>query len=854
MVGERWKSPKMTGDWRSGLTLAERFDALALTARPLQKSSRRARIHWREERRPDIARVRKRSAQIAAEPQWWQEFSEIYRAAAATSIKPAPEPGFLAALAPIIARAAAPVRSQLSRSAASLLPNSGEPLHRLMWNLEQTLRERLLLAVSKALVLELGVASRANLLKGGTSAERFAFFCDCLQDPEFARSLLAQYPVLVRRCMAITAGWELATRDLLSRIAASEQKLMSIFFDNKLPGPLTAAAGSGDVHRRGQAVQMLTFESGTQLVYKPRPVAMERSYYELIAWLNDHGAHPKLRVIRTHDEGTFGWTEFVPFAPCRAPEEVNRFFARIGAHLALAYVLGGTDLHWENIIANGEYPVPVDLETLFHTEPLPDKVSGATARAWAELQGSVMRTLVLPVVGGFTENPEDWIDVSALGQTGNQLTPTPVAGWTSAETDRMRLIYRRARLPPGLSLPQFAGQQVKSAAYTDDVVRGFAQAHEFLRKFKAALLAPQGPLAAFAGKPVRRVLRDTQTYVLTLFASYHPRFQRDAIACEAMLRDALRATSSEERNWLRHLEESEVADLLACDVPCFFSTVGSNDVVGTEGHKAISFTSKAPPRARIETINEGDLERQIWLIRVAMQDPSQEAVAPPIDADAPCDPPSAETLIGTAARIGDRICELAIEDGDRCTWLVPVEVNSRRLATTVAGFDLYNGLSGIALFLAHLGIVTGEARYRRTAEAATREALSLCRRERVDSARVGALQGVGGLAYALVHLAAILDRGDLAEEASAIVRRFARQGARTTDLDLMTGLAGFVVSGLVVARFNHDNELVEKLRPAVQRLYRLTTSRHHRHALAIVAESEAGLAHGRSGAGLALLR
>jgi type 2 lantibiotic biosynthesis protein LanM len=394
-------------------------------------------------------------------------------------------------------------------------------------------------------------------------------------------------------------------------------------------------------------------------------------------------------------------------------------------------------------------------------------------------------------------------------------------------------------------------------AHQCEVCRSFRspvipRAYQLLRKFKTELLAPQGPLAAFVGKPARRVFRDTAIYALTLSASYHPRFQRDAIACEAMLRDALRAAAPDGQAWLRRLEDAEAADLLACDIPYFFSTVGSSDVSAIAGQAAIAVPADAEHRARIEAMNERDLERQEWLIRVAMQDPEEEAAAAPMPIPDDLRVPSPATLIATAARIGDRLCELAITEGDRCTWLVPELVNSRRLATTVAGFGLYDGLSGIALFLAQLGAITGEVRYARTAEAAIREARALCSKQDLGSARLGAFQDVGGFCYALVHLAAITGRRELAAQASAIIRRFSTRAARTSDLDLITGVAGFIVCGLVVARFERDKQLIENLRPAAERLYRPMTS--PRRALPILADSETGIAHGRAGAALALLR
>lgn len=243
--------------------------------------------------------------------------------------------------------------------------------------------------------------------------------------------------------------------------------------------------------------------------------------------------------------------QFVPVALCENRKEVEHFFARMGAHLAVTTVLGGTDLHAENVIANGEHPVVVDLETLFEGLPLPEGPSGATARGWAELRQSVMRTLLLPEPMILGDSKEDWPDMSALGQSTEQLTPMPVARWARAGTGCMRLVYQKVKLPRGHSLPQLAGEPVQSGANVDCIVQGFAQAYALLRKLKLELLASRGPLSAFEGKPVRQVFRDTRTYALTLHASYHPRFQRDATACEAMLRDALRVRADDWQPWLK---------------------------------------------------------------------------------------------------------------------------------------------------------------------------------------------------------------------------------------------------------------------------------------------------------------
>ena len=51
---------------------------------------------------------------------------------------------------------------------------------------------------------------------------------------------------------------------------------------------------------------------------------------------------------------------------CASEEEIRRYYRRTGHLLCLVYALNGSDFHYENLIADGEHPVPIDLETICH--------------------------------------------------------------------------------------------------------------------------------------------------------------------------------------------------------------------------------------------------------------------------------------------------------------------------------------------------------------------------------------------------------------------------------------------------------------------------------------------------------
>ncbi|MBX4341401.1 DUF4135 domain-containing protein, partial [Mycobacterium tuberculosis] len=61
----------------------------------------------------------------------------------------------------------------------------------------------------------------------------------------------------------------------------------------------------------------------------------------------------------------YGWQEYIAYRECLTEEELKRFYYRQGGYIALLYFFRSSDFHFENIIASGEFPVLIDLETLF---------------------------------------------------------------------------------------------------------------------------------------------------------------------------------------------------------------------------------------------------------------------------------------------------------------------------------------------------------------------------------------------------------------------------------------------------------------------------------------------------------
>lgn len=171
------------------------------------------------------------------------------------------------------------------------------------------------------------------------------------------------------------------------------------------------------------------------------------------------------------------------------------------------------------------------------------------------------------------------------------------------------------------------------------------------------------------------------------------------------------------------------------------------------------------------------------------------------------------------------------------------------------GLSLYDGVPGVALFLAQLGAVTRADRFSALARAA---AMTMRRRIELDGHRpegIGGFTGWGGVLYAMAHLGSMWNDEALLSEAVSALDGLGPLIAGDRELDLMNGSAGCLLGLLALARATHSATAIELARQCAERL--LTTGTAAAGGTGWVADGGdaplAGLAHGASGIGLALL-
>ena len=702
---------------------------------------------------------------------------------------------FLEVLRPVVAEE----HARLAQGLGELI-GRGQPLaasatwvDSLLDHLLDHLLERLRWMIERTLILELNISRLEGKLVGETPEARFASFIESLRSPEKADAILARYPVLETEALRHVKQWSATSLETLERFAADRGDIVRHLFAGSDPGALTVLEpGRGDRHDGGRTVAILTFGSGSKLVYKPRSLAVDSWFQELLVWLNERGARPQLLPLRVLDRGAYGWMELVAPASCASREEVERFYERQGAWVALLYALEANDFHWENLIAAGEHPVLVDLETLL--QPMhPDIGPGEDP-----LSMTVLRTGLLP--RGVRVEGSGVIDVSGMGATAGQKTGGRFA--VDAGTDRMRLALTVLESPGRDNRPRLAGAPVALGDHHDAVLRGFQAMYRLLasqRDALLALIAEDGPLAC-AGLEIRFLMRDTSVYSHLIHNSYHPDFLQRSLD-RSRLFERLRSDAPES-SALREVAWDEIAELERGDTSRFGTRAGATFLRTGTGRVLEDFLTEsglARTRRRIALLGEDDLERQTAFVEASLgfSRPAGERLAwarePLREEDAPADP---ARLLAAARSLGRRLAVLAIRDGERVSWL---HLDSQGLVPAEVG--LYDGLSGIALFLAHLAARTGDE----DAEELARSALATVRwrlgRTPQTPETIGAFAGLGGVIWTLTHLGLLWQEPHLLDEAEQLAsERLEPLVGEDRHFDLIGGAAGAIIALLALHR------------------------------------------------------
>jgi len=431
------------------------------------------------------------------------------------------------------------------------------------------------------------------------------------------KDFFVTYPVLGRIVSTFIQLWVDSVSEFLLRLKEDLPEISEVFYKGNDPGYITDLKnGLSDRHNGGRTVIAVTFSSGLNIVYKPRSLSLDCSYMKLLSRFNEKSGITDFKTFNILNRENYGWAEFVEYLPCKTGEEGKNYYRRAGHLLCLLYVLGSTDCHMENLIACGEYPVFVDLETLMEPEVKcfgEEKYSKRVRfQADKEFFSSVIKTGILPR-WTFDREKKPY-DVSALGSIGDHGRPFHKEIWKNLKTDSIKMDIEEAEFKQCRNVPLLDGKALYPFEYKEFILEGFRDFYTFLIKHRDDLLSSHSPLKELKNKPVRFFSRFTGDYGMMINRVMDPSLLGDPLVWSITL-EGLADKKDGKHFW--SVIKSEILSLEQLDIPSITCLSDSKDLYLTDGTTVENFFHSSGydnVLKRIKKLDSSDMERQALII------------------------------------------------------------------------------------------------------------------------------------------------------------------------------------------------------------------------------------------------
>ena len=675
-------------------------------------------------------------------------------------------------------------------------------------------------------------------IRGHKSQEKYRAFIDKLfKDGLF--SLFEEYAALGRLVATAIDFWVEANAEFLNRLATDWSNIEQ--FTGKhtpLKEVVSIKASLSDPHNRGRSVYALKFDTELKIVYKPKSLGLDVAFYEFLSWCNQKNTQHQIlpfKIFQILNRSDYGWMEYVESLPCEDETDAKHFYQRSGMLLCLLHILETTDCHYENIIANGEHPVLVDLETLLHHKTIPMDVSSdadGNHLALQQLEDSVLRTAMLPGWRLMQNNHLD-IDMSGLGGTEQEISSLK---FKNINTDAMDLGYGQVTLKQN-NVPTLNGTTLSPEDYLEDLVTGFEQMYDFLLSHQDSLLAVDSPIMNFANQNIRYVFRDTNTYSLIQQSSYDSSLLRNSIDRSIGLDVLSRAfITTETKSNLWSLLAAELQAMEQLDIPFFVANSSSDCLILPDGEVLEIFVEpsfKAVVK-RIKNLSTTDLTQQVEIIRGSyyarfIKEPSpvdnignagnvdneniNQSISSPAIATEPL---NQQQLVHKAITIAQKLQQDAIvETNGSLNWFgFSYRQTNQAFQFQQLNYGLYDGIAGVALFFAALTKITGEEQYRELTLSTLqplRQVFTNSNSEKitrlVEREGINGTTGLGSMIYALTHISELLEDVKLLEDAQKLACLITPELIASDNcFDIMGGNAGVILSLLAFHNASDNQE------------------------------------------------
>lgn len=447
-----------------------------------------------------------------------------------------------------------------------------------------------------------------GVLAGSTEVERYhSLFVASSKSQSLYTVLQEKYGHLIGRLEQHIHFSSVAICQSIRHFESDHEDLENAF---QLSGARLTSISSttSDSHNEGKRVLRYSFDNGDCLFYKPASLATDVCFNSALDLLE---IETELQPGRTEplDMGTHGWSRRVPFRALHQISDAESYWRRAGVLLAIADMLNFTDGHFENIVASGTTPTVIDNETFFQNIRT-DYDVGSEERHSILFSGMIQKL----------EDAENGRGLMAAFQVHGparyeSLYPHPIRERTPQLAVRMSGITHTAPL----NCPVLNGEFAPVVGFRSQFIEGLEAGYrKFQQRRKEILEAPLWDV--LAGTRNRQLVRATMYYLLLLRLIEQPGFGAESpFASENILREKL--TLDLEVTDPRVIDANTIIDyeisaLMAMDIPVFYTSPGSRDLIDGNGRRYKNFfyeTANEQMQDRMRNLDDDYVADQIHI-------------------------------------------------------------------------------------------------------------------------------------------------------------------------------------------------------------------------------------------------
>ena len=578
-------------------------------------------------------------------------------------------------------------------------------------------------------------------------------------------------PVLLRLIAVIVREWMSVTATLMKRIHEDKlllQNRFSVTFDT---------AQVLRVFSISQTIKILEYSNNKKIIYALQNCNLTQRIFDLLEQLNHYAPPIDLKYSNIIFCTDYYWLEVTEGTVSLDDSENAQLYERLGAWMALFYVLAGSHFDDAEFLSVGEYPLPLEIQCLFQSDTI-DQGSASSphdepSQAPEGVNNAIGQISSLPLTLFRTDETFSKLDQHfdyLLDGFKKYLIFVMVCrdkvGLNGLlerfENQSVRVQYR-----PNKFYRLLLARMKKTSAFSDGVL--WSVQSDFLARFYDVPSALKSKWTDLRFE--RQALLNLQIPFLTErveeIAALEHTEKRNIEPLVTML-DASRANLSNAQQRLKRLAKSSIDE----DVLLLRSVLWPSVIY----NKSLK-SGKLIPHG------------------VSSQDENQ-------------------VFLNEAHSIVQIFTELALKSSAGVTWhrseTHGVEENS-----LISKYSLYAGSVGIGIFLAAYAEVNNHAESFKLSLAAVADVRSIINSSDAaafaSSIGIGGGTGLGSIVYGLTVISKLFDNSDMLADATKAAKLVSVELiAKDRGLDIIAGSAGAVLGLLKLYRETGDPDILER--------------------------------------------